>query len=140
MKIAIGSDHRGFEHKKYIQKLLVNYEWIDVGCFTPSRCDYPEFAKIVVDHMLSGLVQRGILLCGTGIGMAIAANRYTGMYAGLVWNSEIACRSRQEDNTNIICLPCDFVSLEESVSIINTWLSCEFKQGRYLDRLKDIDN
>lgn len=139
MKIAIGSDHRGFEHKEYIQQMITDHEWIDVGCFTSKRCDYPEFANMVVDQMFAGFAQRGILLCGTGIGMTIAANRYIGIYAGLVWNTEIACRSRQEDNTNVLCLPCDVISLQESIEIINTWLLCEFKQGRYLERLKSID-
>lgn len=141
MKIAIGTDHRGFAHKNYIlqgfrdQSLI----WDDVGCFDESRCDYPIFAKKVAYAVQEGAVDRGILLCGSGIGMAIAANRLQGVYAGLVWNEEVAALSRQHDNTNILVLPSDFISAEMAFAITTIWLKTKFLEGRYRERIAMID-
>jgi len=139
MKIAIGSDHRGFEHKGFIIQKIKSISWIDVGCFSSDRCDYPIFAQLVSSAILKKEADFGILLCGTGIGMAIAANRFTRIYAGLCWNSEIARLAKEHDNINVLVLPSDFVSPDESIEIINNWLHTEFKAGRYQKRLDMID-
>jgi len=101
MKIAIGADHNGFAAKKYIQQQLPDIDWLDVGTFNEERTDYPIFAKKVSKAILNGEAQEGVLLCGTGVGMAIAANRFPGIYAGLAWNEEIARLSKEDDNVNI---------------------------------------
>lgn len=143
MHIAIGADHRGFEHKEYIKQHASLYQmhiqWHNVGAFNDERSDYPEFVKSVCDLVLQGKVERGILLCGSGVGMSIAANRFAGIYAGLVWSTEVARMSRADDNTNVLVLPADFVTAELSVEIIKGWLETEFKNGRYKQRLEMID-
>jgi len=139
MKIAIGSDHRGFAHKTYIKQHCSLAQWVDVGTYNDTRTDYPLYAAKVVDLMLAGRVDCGVLLCGSGIGMAIFANRRPGIYAGVVWNSDIARQAKEEDNANIVVLPSDFVSHEQSVEIIQVWLSATFKGGRYAQRLAMID-
>src|SRR5882724_13611533 len=98
MKIAIGTDHRGFLHKEYIQQQCTQVQWVDVGTHNDQRTDYPFYAARVVDLMLSGEVEYGVLLCSTGIGMAIAANRHSSIYAAVVWNEEIARQAKAEDN------------------------------------------
>lgn len=140
MKIAIGVDHRGFAHKEFIKKNMSDIEWIDVGTFDEKRTDYPLYAHKVVEKMVTGDADCGILICGTGVGMAITANRYKNIFAALAWNEEIAQFSKSHDNANILVLPSDYISFEQSVSMIQSWLSVEFKKGRYEQRIKMIDN
>lgn len=139
MKIGIAADHHGFLHKEYIIKNMKSIEWIDIGSHTPEHVDYPIFSKKIVDLMRAQMIDYGILLCGTGIGMAIAANRYTNIYAALVWNNEIAVRCKQEDNANVLVLPADFISHIQAIDIINKWLASDFKGGKYAERLTMID-
>jgi len=151
--IAIGADHRGFAHKEYLKKIItsagMNIHWIDVGAFNEERSDYPLFAAAACKELLVGHAQRVILICGSGVGMAIAANRYKGIYAALVWNEEVARVSRQDDNTNVLALPSDFVAPDEAVAIIHAWLHAEFRGNvaggnadfdtRYQERIKLLD-
>ncbi|MFC1841794.1 RpiB/LacA/LacB family sugar-phosphate isomerase [Candidatus Dependentiae bacterium] len=139
MKIAIGSDHRGFDQKNFIIQQIKKVAWKDVGCFSDKRCDYPEFAHLVVKALIAKEADLGVLLCGSGIGMSIAANRFKGIYAGLCWSVEVAKAARQDDNINILVLPADFISSQQSVDIVHAWLSVTFKGGRYQDRLHQID-
>lgn len=143
MKIAIGADHRGYNHKEFIKHNLSfnkTIEWIDVGAYTAERSDYPVFAQKVVYLIKNGTAECGILICGSGIGMAIAANRVPGIYAGLVWNEQVALISKEHDNTNIIVLPSDFVSPDQSLQMIHAWLNATFKEERYRARINLIDN
>lgn len=140
MKIAIGTDHRGFEHKEHIKKMCAQYDWIDVGTHSAQRVDYPLYALQVVNLMQTNKsVTCAVLLCGTGSGMAIAVNRYAHMYAAVVWSSEIARRVKEEDNCNVLVIPADCVSQQETIDIINAWLKALFKGGRYAQRLAIID-
>lgn len=139
MRIAIGADHRGFLHKEFIKQNISDVEWIDVGTHNQERTDYPIFSDKVVELMISNKVDYGILICGSGAGMAIAANRYKNMYAAVVWNHEVAQRCKQEDNANILVIPSDFVSYDDAVIMINEWLEQEFKGGRYAQRIAMID-
>ena len=139
MKIAIGADHHGFAGKEYIKQQLNDIEWVDVGTFNEERTDYPIFAQKACKALLEGEVDCAVLLCGTGIGMAIAANRFPKIYAGLAWNSEIARLSKEDDNVNVLVLPSDFVSPEQMVAMIRAWLSATFNQGRYQERIAMID-
>lgn len=139
MKMAIGADHRGFLHKEFIKKHMHDIDWVDVGTDNQERTDYPIFSDKVIALMHAGIIDRAILLCGTGCGMAIAANRYKNIYAAVAWNAEIARRCKQEDNTNILVLPCDFISHDDAIVIISEWLAQEFKAGRYAQRIAMID-
>lgn len=139
MKISIGSDHRGFELKKNIIKKFINVDWLDVGTNSKLRVDYPVFAKKVVNNILNNSVEFGILICSSGIGMSIAANRYQRIYAALCWNKDIAKASKRDDRANILVLPADFVSLDIAYEIIRVWFSSKFKGGRYEKRLDMID-
>ena len=143
LKIAIGTDHRGFDHKNVIQNGVSNdakhIEWIDVGCFSKERTDYPQYALEVVKLIQDKKADIGILLCGTGIGMAVAANRFEGMFAGVVWDKETAQRAKEEDNINILVLPADFITPEQAVQLVMLWLDAQFKGGRYQQRIEMIN-
>lgn len=145
MIITIGSDHRGFELKSQILNKFKHskIEWLDVGCFDSSRCDYPVFAYMVTENIIKKQAHFGILICGSGVGMSIAANRSKGIYAALCWNSKVAIAAYADDSANILVLSSDFVSIEENLSIvesmINSWKNNTFKGGRYKTRLEMID-
>ncbi len=141
MKIAIGADHHGFAGKEFIKENLSikDIEWLDVGTFDEERTDYPIFAQKVCKTMQEGQADRGILLCATGIGMSIAANRFKKIYAGLAWNEEIARLSREDDNANVLVLPSDYVSNELMVAMVHAWLAASFNEGRYEQRIAMID-
>lgn len=147
-RIALGTDHRGYELKEYIKAhyndlmdipMAYAIEWVDVGCFSSDRTDYPVYGKKVVDALRMGSVKGGVLLCGSGVGMGIVANRFTGIFAGVVWNETIARLAREDDNCSIICLPADFVTPEQACRIIFAWQQAHFKGGRYAERLIQID-
>jgi|SRR5579872_175134 len=144
--IVIGTDHHGFAHKEYIKQQLTALDapvaWYDVGARTDERSDYPLFASQVAHAVLHGKAEFGVLLCGTGVGMAIAANRYKGIYAALAWNEEIARLSREHDQANVLVLPADYISLPQAVAMIRAWLmatplSDEHKiRATMIDKLK----
>lgn len=139
MKIAIGADHRGFLHKEFIKKHIPSITWVDVGTHNQDRTDYPIFSDKVVDLILTCQVDFGVLICSSGGGMAIAANRYKYIYAVVAWNSNIAAQCKQEDNANVLVLPSDFISCDDAVAMIQTWLAQKFKGGRYAERIAMID-
>jgi len=143
MNIAIGADHRGFTCKAYIKQYVVGGDdpiaWIDVGAPDEERSDYPVFAESVCRSILQGEAKKGVLICGSGIGMAIVANRFPSIYAGVAWNEDVGRLSKEHDNTNVLVIPSDFVSHEQAAAIINAWLTAEFKGGRYQERLDMIN-
>ena len=143
MNIAIGADHRGFECKTHLKQYVVGIDdpiiWIDVGTMNDERVDYPPYATAVVDALKRKEADIGILICGSGVGMAVVANRYHGMFAGVAWNEEISRLSKEHDKTNILVIPSDFVSLDQAVAITNAWLKAEFKGGRYQERIDMIN-
>lgn len=138
MKIVIGNDHRGFSLKNFLFQNL-DLDWLDVGSYNDERTDYPIYVKLVCDKILNNEAEYGILICGSGAGMSMAANRFKNIYATLVWNIETAMLSKSDDNSNVLILPADFISNEEALQMITIWLSTEFKGGRYSDRLEMID-
>lgn len=139
IKIAIGTDHRGFAHKEYLIKHCTEIEWIDVGAFDQERSDYPIFARRAVDLVLIHTVSCAVLLCGSGAGMAIAANRFSGIYAAVAWSSEVARAAKEDDAVNVLVIPADYVSQEEAQRIVVAWHKIPFKGGRYADRISMID-
>lgn len=143
ISIVLGTDHRGYHLKEYIKKSfrsdLYIIEWFDVGAHNDERSDYPEFASAAVHELLDRNAEYAILLCGTGIGMAITANRFPKIFAGVAWNEEIARLSKQDDNVNVLVLPADYVSNDEALRIILAWLHAEFKHDRYEKRIAMIN-
>jgi len=141
--IAIGNDHHGFAQKQLIKERLYLpeqiLEWHDVGSFSPDRVDYPHYGIEVAREIQDDTADCGILLCGTGVGMAIIANRFKGIYAALAWNVELACKSKEDDNANILVIPSDYVRDDEVIPMINAWISAKFKEGRYRERLDMVD-
>jgi len=138
MRVVIGADHRGFLHKQQIKEALPGIEWIDVGSTSQERCDFPDFVKAAIEHMKLGKVERAVLLCGSGVGMSIAANRFPGIYAALAWNVDVARVAREHNNANILVLPADFVTIEEALAMVTVWHNTEFLGGHYQKRIDAI--
>lgn len=143
MKIAIGTDHRGYElkNKLVVQQQFgdIAVEWIDMGTYGPERTDYPLFAHKVCREVLSGHAKYGVLLCGSGVGMSIAANRFRGIYAALVWNEAIAQQCKRDDNANVLVLPANCIAFEQACSMIKIWLTTQFIGNEYQQRILMID-
>lgn len=139
LKIVIGSDHRGFNLKKNIIKYKnignIDISWIDVGTNSLERTDYPIYGKLAVEKMLKKEADLGILICGSGIGMAVVANRYNYIYAGVVFNKDIAKVAKEDDNINVLVFPADFIGSLDYIEVISIWLKSQFKGGRYQERL-----
>lgn len=142
MDIYVGADHRGFELKKKVVAFLktLKHEPKDVGTFVEGvDCDYPAISKdVALAVVKSKGAARGILLCMTGIGHSIAANKVPGAYAALVYNKEAAVLSRQHNNSNILVLGSKFMDEALMFEIITAWLSAEFEGGRHLRRSQQI--
>ncbi len=141
MKIFIGADHRGFELKGQVKLFLEKHGFkvMDMGTTQPeSPCDYPEIAYKVASAVAKTKDSRGILVCMTGIGHSIAANKIPGAYAALCYNKEAARLSREHNNSNILVLGSKFVSKRTMFSIIDVWLKTAFEGGRHSRRVKQI--
>src|SRR3989338_2976456 len=141
MKIAIGNDHRGFTlKKKILQKFshLRSVAFMDVGSDSEERVDYPDYAKKVAQKVSSKLCERGILICGSGVGMSIVANKFPGIRASLVWDSKVAALTRQHNDSNILCLSGDLIDEKKVFDIVKMWLETSFEGGRHEIRVKKI--
>ena len=140
-KIFIGADHRGVQLKNKIREILKDngYTVEDEGTFQENKpCDYPIISYKVAQHVAKSRNSRGILVCMTGIGHTIAANKVPGINAALCYNKEAAVLSRQHNNANILVLGARFVSENDLLDIVKTWLTTEFEEGRHLRRVKQI--
>ena len=142
MKIAIGSDHAGYELKKELIEYLHNnkYEVFDEGTNSIERCDYVDFAKKVAIKVAKKEVDRGILICGTGIGMSIASNKIKGIKAALCVTEYMAKFSRLHNNSNILCLGSRTVETRENLKIVKIWLETDFEGGRHIPRINKIED
>ncbi len=139
MHIAIGCDHRGLGLKQFIIKLIadVGYSYKDFGCYTAESVDYPDIAKEVAEAVAKGDFERGILICNTGIGMSIAANKVKGIRAALCYDAFSASRAREHNDANVLCLGAG--QAQDAVpEIVETFLTHEFEGGRHLRRLNKI--
>ena len=141
MKIAIASDHGGFELKQklieYYAKQGVRLE--DLGTYTEESCDYPLIARKMTDAILSGQADNGILICGTGIGISIAANRVKGIRAALLYNEEVAHLAREHNNANIAVFGGRMQKFEDVVRYLDIFLNASFEGGRHLRRINELD-
>ena len=141
IKIAIGCDHAAFELKvRIIEYLEKNHAVvIDKGCYSSERVDYPDFGHAVAQSILITEAEYGILMCGSGNGINMTANKHKGIRSALCWNAEIASLAKQHNNANILTLPARFISYDEAIKCIEAFFSSTFEGGRHEDRLKKID-
>ena len=125
-RIPIASDHAGYDVE-------------DIGTHSPSSTDYPDYAHPLAQEVSEGRAQRGVLLCGTGLGMSYVANRYPNVRAGVAWSAEVAELARKHNDANILVLPARFVSEEDGIRILRTWLDTPFEGGRHGRRVEKIE-
>jgi len=138
LKIAIGADHAGFEYKQGIIEGLTTEEVKDFGTYSSASVDYPDFAHPVASAVESGEFDFGILICGSGNGVAITANKHQGIRAAICWNEELAERARSHNNANILCLPARHIPLDLAKRIVEIFFSTEFEGGRHANRVDKI--
>ena len=139
--IPIASDHAGFELKEQLQALLKDrgYDVRDLGTDSPASSDYADFAHPLADMVSRGEAKRGVLLCGTGLGMAYAANRHPQVRAAVVWSPEIAELSRKHNDANVLVLPARFLSPDDAGRILDVFLKTGFEGGRHTRRIEKIE-
>jgi ribose 5-phosphate isomerase B len=138
LKIAIGADHAGFDYKQGIIDALTASEIKDFGTYSSDSVDYPDFAHPVASGVESGDFDFGILICGSGNGVAMTANKHQGVRAAICWNEELAERARSHNNANILCIPARYISPEEAKKIVEVFFSTEFEGGRHANRVDKI--
>ena len=138
MKIAIGSDHGGFALKEVVLPLLQEsgHEVIDVGCFDTNSVDYPGLVDLVCEKLSAGEAEKGILICGTGIGMSMAANKHEGIRAALCSDHYTAAMSREHNDANVLCLGERVTGPGVVEEIVRVWLETSFAGGRHLRRIE----
>ncbi|MGY6742565.1 MAG: ribose 5-phosphate isomerase B [Cecembia sp.] len=139
-KIAIGGDHAGFEYKKQLVAKLeeLGYEVKDFGPFSDASVDYPDYVHPLSAAVEEGVFDQGILICGSGNGVAITANKHQGIRAALCWNEDLAALARQHNNANVLAIPARFVGYELAEKMASTFLSTDFEGGRHQNRVDKI--
>jgi ribose 5-phosphate isomerase B len=142
MKLYIGSDHAGFELKEKLKKHLIkeNHEVTDCGCYSEERADYADYAHKVAESILADKNSLGILLCGSGNGINMTANKHHGVRSALCWLPEIASLARQHNNANIMALPARFITYDSAVQCAEAFLSASFEGGRHQNRVDKIES
>jgi ribose 5-phosphate isomerase B len=139
-KIALGADHAGFEEKEKLKKTLdeIGVEYEDVGTFSTDSVDYPDLAAKVGEAVAGGRAEQGILVCGSGIGVAIAANKIHGVRAAQAWNTETARLAREHNNANVLTIGARVIPEAEIPAIVKAWFAAEFAGGRHEKRVEKI--
>lgn len=139
--IPIAADHAGVELKERLKRELtaLGYQPLDMGANGTESVDYPDYAHPLAEKVERGEVKRGVLLCGTGLGMAYAANRHHGVRAAVVWTPEIAALSREHNDANVLVLPARYVEADAAVDILKRWLDTPFAGGRHSRRVAKIE-
>ncbi|WP_026950737.1 ribose 5-phosphate isomerase B [Algoriphagus mannitolivorans] len=139
-KIAIGGDHAGFDYKaKMIEKLgSLGYEVKDFGPFTTDSVDYPDYVHPLSTAVEKGEYELGIVICGSGNGVAITANKHQGIRAALCWNEDLAALARQHNNANVLAIPARFISYELAEKLAEIFLTTDFEGGRHSNRVNKI--
>ena len=140
MKIALGGDHAGYEYKNEVIILLneMGIETKDFGPYSLDSVDYPDFVHPVANSVEAGEYDLGILICGSGNGVSMAANKHQEIRAALCWNTELAGLSRQHNDANILSMPARFVSLEDAKEMVKIFVSTDFEGGRHQNRVDKI--
>ncbi len=138
-KIGIGADHAGFELKELVKSVLGNdFDVIDYGTNSDASVDYPDFGHSVATAVEEGKVDLGIVICGSGNGINITANKHKGVRSALCWEVEIASLARQHNDANILALPARFISPEKGLDIVRSFLKTDFEGGRHQNRINKI--
>ena len=140
LPLAIGCDHAGFDYKEEIKKALTADGWQveDKGTYSKDSTDYPDYAHPVAIMVETGKAAAGILVCGSGNGVCMTANKHASIRAALCWNEELASLARQHNNANVLCLPSRFVTLESAQKMTDIFLSTAFEGGRHEKRVEKI--
>jgi len=138
LKIVIGSDHAGFDLKEALKESFEGM--VDIGTYSEDSVDYPDFAARVARAISSGEFKRGILICGSGVGMSIVANKFPGVRAALCTDTDVARMSRMHNDANILVLAGRRTDVETAVAIVRVWSNTEFEGGRHKRRLDKINN
>lgn len=141
MQLYIGSDHAGFELKEVLLRHLkdAGYTVVDKGTNGPDSVDYPDHAHAVAEKVASDPNALGIVVCGSGNGVNITANKHAGVRSALAWNKEVAALARQHNNANVLALPARFIEVEEAIAIVDAYLSASFEGGRHQNRVAKIE-
>lgn len=142
MTISIGSDHAGFDCKEFIKKAATasgKYQLTDAGTYSADSVDYPDFAHRVAENVISNQSHFGVVICGSGNGVCITANKHKGIRAALCWTKEIALLARQHNDANVLCIPARFVSHETALDMFETFMNTAFEGGRHERRVEKID-
>ena len=142
MKLAAASDHAGFDLKEHIKTCLESegHGVEDFGCYEPESCDYPDYARKLCEAILSGTCERGVLICGTGLGMSYAANRHKGIRAALCMNTEMAKMSRAHNDANVLVLGARLMEPALAQDVLRVWMETPFEGGRHLRRILKLDD
>lgn len=140
MKIAIGADHAGFDGKELIKTVLddIGVEYTDMGTNSPDSVDYPDYARKVAESVARGEFDQGILVCGSGTGMAISANKVKGIRAAVAWNTETAELARRHNNANVLAIGYRTSPEGTIPAIVKAWFAADFEGGRHADRVNKI--
>jgi ribose 5-phosphate isomerase B len=140
-RIPIASDHAGFELKERLRTVLsdAGFDVDDIGTHGTASTDYADYAHPLAQQVSDGKVQRGVLLCGTGLGMSYTANRYPGVRAAVAWSPEVAELARKHNDANVLVLPARFLSDEDGIAILQRWLDTDFEGGRHERRVAKIE-
>lgn len=138
LKIAIGADHAGFDYKQALIDALAGNEVKDFGTYSDASADYPDFAHPVALGVESGDFDFGILVCGSGNGVAMSANKHQGIRAAICWNEELAERARSHNDANIVCISARHISIELAKQIVDLFLNTKFEGGRHANRVNKI--
>ena len=140
MKIALAADHAGFEEKEKVKHTLdeIGVQYEDMGTYSTDSVDYPDYARKVGEAVAKGQVDSGLLVCGSGTGMAISANKVHGVRAAVAWNEEIARLAREHNNANVLALAARYTTDEENQKIVKAWFDAKFEGGRHERRVEKI--
>jgi ribose 5-phosphate isomerase B len=140
MKIAIASDHAGYEEKEQLKPVLdeLGIQYEDLGTFSREAVDYPDYARKVADQVAGHRVEQGLLVCGSGTGMAIAANKVPGVRAAVAWNEDIARLAREHNDANVLTLAARVTPFPELAKIVRAWFAAKFDGGRHARRIEKI--
>jgi ribose 5-phosphate isomerase B len=140
-RILIASDHAGFDLKEKLERALqqLGFEVQDLGTDSAESTDYADYAHPLAERVSRGEVKRGVLLCGTGLGMSYAANRHANVRAAVAWSPEIAKLAREHNDSNVLVLPARFLDERRGVEILRTWLETPFEGGRHARRVEKIE-
>ena len=142
MKIALASDHAGYDEKERLKPLLreLGVEFEDLGTVSQESVDYPDYARKVAEEVAHGRADQGLLVCGSGTGMAITANKVPGVRAAVAWSQETARLARQHNDANVLAIGARTTPSDEIPDIVRAWFSANFEGGRHSDRVNKISN